>query len=42
MIEVGMIMSKAAGIVAVENGSTEMYGRMLNAVHLHKVICFSI
>ena len=42
MIEVGMIMSKAAGIVAVENGSTEMYGRMFTLMHLHKVIHFSI
>lgn len=42
MKEVGIIMCKAAGIEAVENGSTEMYGRMLTLMHLHKVICFSI
>ncbi|SHF86527.1 hypothetical protein SAMN03080594_108146 [Arenibacter palladensis] len=42
MIEVGIIMSRAARIEAVETGSTEMYGRMFTLMHLHKVIHFSI
>ncbi|MBC8767746.1 NAD(P)-dependent alcohol dehydrogenase [Arenibacter sp. BSSL-BM3] len=36
-IDTGMIMSKAARIQGVETGSTEMYGRMLAAMHLHRV-----
>ena len=37
LIDTGIIMSKAARIQGVETGSTEMYERMLAAMHLHKV-----
>ena len=37
LIDTGMVMNKAAKIQGVETGSTEMYKRMLTAMHLHKV-----
>ncbi|MCM4151124.1 NAD(P)-dependent alcohol dehydrogenase [Arenibacter sp. N53] len=37
LIDTGMIMGKAARIQGVETGSSEMYGRMLTAMNIHKV-----
>lgn len=37
LIDTGIIMNKAAKVQGVETGSTEMYQRMLAAMHLHRV-----